>query len=121
MVGMRAFQERKLDGFRADSLREKLEAYTRLQCPITGPGLQRLDDLLTAIVERIEGTAEGGDACELYCTVGRCSAIWSARWPDFEFAVVEASRNKAIAFTNDANSARSWVHQLNTKGYFEER
>jgi len=37
-----------------DSLREKLKAYTDLQCPITGPGVRRLEELLIAIVERIE-------------------------------------------------------------------
>jgi len=42
-----------------DSLRKKLKAYTDLQCPITGPGVQRLEDLLRAIVERLEPEVEG--------------------------------------------------------------
>jgi len=41
-----------------DSLRDKLKAYTDLECPITGPGVRRLEELLTAIVERLEPEVE---------------------------------------------------------------
>lgn len=35
-------------------LRTKLNELAKMQCPITGPGVNRLIELLTAIVDRIE-------------------------------------------------------------------
>jgi len=50
-----------------DSLREKLKAYTDLQCPITGPGVRRLEELLMAIVEKLEPETEA-------CCCGHCKS-----------------------------------------------
>ena len=95
------------------SLREKLKAYTALQCPITGPGVNRLEELLTAIVEAID---EPG----LYCVVNRSSATWLEGWPVRNFAVVASISGKAVAFTNALHVAEEWTRQMNEHGYIDE-
>lgn len=40
------------------TIRDLLDKYTSYQCPVTGPGIRALENLLTAIVDRLEEDSE---------------------------------------------------------------